>query len=143
MSAPALLAPGVAGGERAARRTLRAQLEHLEAELAGLEPAAPPATSRPSSPRLLSLAELEVARDRLADQVARARGTIGAEAEAEQGNRILLEEMLLAPQRHRWRRVTSAAVGQSGCRQWHVRPRFGLLGVLGNWWRVHVSSGCP
>ena len=143
MSAPALLAAGVAGGERAARRTLRAQLEHLEAELAGLEPTAPPSTGRPSSPRLLSLAELEVVRDRLADRVAGSRATTGAAAEAEQDNRILLEEMLLAPQRHRFKRVTSAAVGQAGCRQWHVRPRFGLLGVLGNWWRVHVSSGCP
>ena len=82
-------------------------------------------------------------RDRLADRVAQARASIASEAESQQRSRVLLEQMLLAPQRHHWRRVTGAAIGQPGCRQWHVRPRFGLLGVLGNWWRVHVSSGCP
>ena len=84
-----------------------------------------------------------MARDDLADRLAIARDAAAARAESEHRNRILVEEMMVAPDRHRWRRVTSAAIGQAGCRQWHVRPRFGLLGVLGNWWRVHVSSGCP
>jgi len=140
---PALLTPVTEGGQQAARHSLRAQLEHLEAELAGLGASALPAASSAASPRLLSLAELEVVRDRLADRVAHARTSIASEAVAQQRSRVLLEAMLLAPQRHRWRRVTGAAIGESGCRQWHVRPRFGLLGVLGNWWRVHVSSGCP
>jgi hypothetical protein len=39
--------------------------------------------------------------------------------------------------------VTNADVGEPGCRDWHVRPRFGLLGMLAGWWRVVVSSGCP
>jgi hypothetical protein len=34
-------------------------------------------------------------------------------------------------------------VGARGCGDWHVRPRLGLLGMLMNWWRVVVSSGCP
>jgi hypothetical protein len=24
-----------------------------------------------------------------------------------------------------------------------VRPRWGVLGMLMNWWRVVISSGCP
>ena len=51
--------------------------------------------------------------------------------------------MLLDPARHRFARVTNADVGEPGCRDWHVRPRFGLLGMLAGWWRVVVSSGCP
>ena len=142
--APALVTPDIDAGGRAARHTLRAQLEHLEAELAGLdERDVPCAPGRRSRARLLSLGELEEVRDELADRVARLRAAGAAESGAQAANRVLIEEMLLAPQRHRWARVTSAAAGQAGCRQWHVRPRFGLLGVLGNWWRVHISSGCP
>ena len=39
--------------------------------------------------------------------------------------------------------VSNEDVGEPGCRDWHVRPRFGLLGMLMRWWRVIVSSGCP
>jgi hypothetical protein len=29
------------------------------------------------------------------------------------------------------------------CRTWHVRPRFGVIGMLAGWWHVKLSSGCP
>ena len=34
-------------------------------------------------------------------------------------------------------------IGEPGCQHWHVRPRWRPLGMLMNWWRVVVSSGCP
>jgi hypothetical protein len=51
--------------------------------------------------------------------------------------------MRLAPERHRWAVVTSADLGEPGCRVWQVRPRLGLIGMLMGWWRVKISSGCP
>ena len=54
-----------------------------------------------------------------------------------------MEEMLADPAAHPWVRVSHADIGEPGCRDWHVRPRFGLLGMLAGWWRVVVSSGCP
>ena len=51
--------------------------------------------------------------------------------------------MLLEPERHAFVRVKNEDVGEPGCCDWHVRPRFGLLGMLAGWWRVVVSSGCP
>jgi hypothetical protein len=53
------------------------------------------------------------------------------------------EELLLDPAAHPFARVKNEDVGESGCCDWHVRPRFGLLGMLAGWWRVVVSSGCP
>jgi hypothetical protein len=94
-------------------------------------------------PRLLSLAELEELRDDLADRVQHARRTLSDRTYVEEQNRCLIEEMTLAPEKHRWVRVSSEDIGESGCRNWHVRPRFGLLGMVMGWWRVVVSSGCP
>jgi hypothetical protein len=54
-----------------------------------------------------------------------------------------MEEMLLEPEKHKWVRVTHEDIGEPGCRDWHVRPRWGFLGMFLNWWRVVVSSGCP
>ena len=50
---------------------------------------------------------------------------------------------MLDPAAHRWERVTHEDIGEPGCRQCHARPRMGLLGLLMNWWRVIISSGCP
>jgi hypothetical protein len=55
----------------------------------------------------------------------------------------LREEMLLDPAAHRWEIVRNDDVGARGCGDWHVRPRYGPIGVLMKWWRVVVSSGCP
>jgi hypothetical protein len=82
-------------------------------------------------------------RDELADRLELGRRELSERARLEEGNRRLLEEMLLEPEKHRWVRVASADIGEPSCKHWHVRPRFGLLGMLMGWWRVRISSGCP
>ncbi|HEX2232188.1 MAG TPA: hypothetical protein VHG69_02370 [Thermoleophilaceae bacterium] len=137
--------------ERGARRTLTAQVKRLEEELAGLitsawprtdAVAAPPA-SRGRGARLLALGELEALRDELTERVRAAKRVVAERAAAEERSRRLIEEMQLDPAAHRWVRVTNVDVGEGGCKNWHVRPRAGLLGMLMGWWRVIVSSGCP
>jgi hypothetical protein len=128
--------------ETAARRSLREQVSRLEAELAATHPA-PPATPGPGGPRLLTLAELEQVRDSLSDRLAAARRLEELRGFKYQLSRRLREEMLLEPERYPLVRVSNEDVGEPGCCDWHVRPRFGLLGMLLNWWRVKISSGCP
>ena len=133
----------VAADERAARRDLRDQIARLERELAhtlatGFPRREPACGGRSASalagPRLLTLGQLERIRDELADRVESLRSNTAAKR---------LEQMLLAPERHRWEIVTSADLGEPGCRHWQVRPRLGLVGMLMGWWRVKISSGCP
>jgi hypothetical protein len=141
---PAVITPApVRLDERAARRDLRDQIARLEQELGRTLAAAfpqrePARPGRPASaqagPRLLTLGQLEQIRDELADRVAALRDHRG---------HALLEQMRAAPERHKWAVVTSADLGEPGCRVWEVRPRLGLLGMLMGWWRVKVSSGCP
>ena len=138
-----------APSERAARRDLRDQVARLERDLTELSCSVWPrlelqgarAAGGPS--KLLSLGELETLRDELAHSLAGARRELGARLLAEEHNRRLMEEMLADPAAHPWVRVSHADIGEPGCRDWHVRPRFGLLGMLAGWWRVVVSSGCP
>ncbi len=137
--------------ERAARRTLLAQVERLETELGQVfcatwprtEMAGPAVPGRGGGPRLLSLAELEELRDDLAGHVADARSALSDRTWLEEQNRRLIEEMMLDPARHKWRRVSAEDIGEPGCRHWHVRPRWSFIGMLMGWWRVVVSSGCP
>ena len=137
--------------ERAVRRTLLGQVGRLEGELASVFCATWPRTAMPhptvsgrgGGPRLLSLAELEELRDELADRVSDARRSLSDRTWVEDRNRRLIEEMMLEPERHKWRRVSAEDIGEPGCKHWHVRPRFGLVGMLMNWWRVVISSGCP
>ena len=137
--------------ERAARRTLLYQVARLEGELASVFCATWPRTEMPhptvagrgGGPRLLSLAELEELRDELAARISDARSALSDRTWVEDQNRRLIEEMMLEPQRHKWRRVSAEDIGERGCKHWHVRPRFGLVGMLMNWWRVVISSGCP
>jgi hypothetical protein len=143
--------PAVQPDERAARRTLLAQVARLEGELGSVfcatwprkEMPRPLVAGRGGGPRLLSLAELEELRDELAMRIAEARRALSDRTWVEDQNRRLIEEMLLAPERHKWRRVSAEDIGEPGCKHWHVRPRFGLIGMLMNWWRVVISSGCP
>jgi len=51
--------------------------------------------------------------------------------------------MIADPEEYRWVRVSNEDVGERGCKHWHSRPRFGILGMLLGWWRVKLSSGCP
>ena len=137
--------------ERAVRRTLLDQVGRLEGELASVFCATWPRTEMPrpavaargGGPRILSLAELEELRDELAARVSDARKALSDRTWVEDQNRRLIEEMMLAPERHKWRRVSAEDIGEPGCKHWHVRPRFGIVGMLMNWWRVVISSGCP
>ena len=135
--------------EGAARRSLREQIAHLEGELGALFCSAYPrmgfdwrVPSR-GGPRVLSLVELEELRDELADRLEHNRRVLGDRTYVEEFNRCRIEEMLLAPDEHKWVVIRNEDIGERGCKSWHVRPRFGLLGMLMNWWRVRISSGCP
>jgi len=94
-------------------------------------------------PRILSLGELERLRDELAERLEQNRRQLSERTLTEEQNRRLIEEMLLEPERHRWVRVGNCDIGETGCKQWQVLPRFGLLSMLMGWWRVRISSGCP
>src|SRR5215210_3955402 len=145
--APATTRPEV--DERAARRTLRDQIARLERDLAAAVIAAYPrlpagtASVSHAGPRLLGLAELERIRDDLAGRVADVRAQAAAQGERHAEQRLLIERMLLEPGRYKWVRVSNADIGEPGCKNWHVRPRLGLIGMLAGWWHVKISSGCP
>ena len=138
-----------APSERAARRDLRDQVGRLERELTELTCSTWPRMDLPGArvaggaATLLSLGELETLRDSLAHSLAGARRELGERLLAEEQSRRLMEELLQDPAAHPWVRVSHEDIGEPGCRDWHVRPRFGLLGMLAGWWRVVVSSGCP
>jgi hypothetical protein len=135
--------------EAAARRTLRSQIARLERELSALFTAAHPRqdlewhVQAPGGPRVLSIGELEQLRDALADRLEVTRRTLRDRGYVETRNRERIEEMLAEPQRFKWVRISNADIGEPGCKHWHARPRFGLLGMLMGWWRVKISSGCP
>jgi hypothetical protein len=143
------LAPRTAPDERPARQSLLEQVARLERELVGLFCSTWPrqgfdwSVPDRGGARLLTLAELEQLRDRLAERACDARRSLSDRTYVEEGNRRLIEEMLLEPERHKWVRVGNEDIGDPGCKHWHVRPRWGVLGMLMNWWRVSISSGCP
>ena len=147
---PPALSPTVETDERAARRTLRGQIARLESELADLFTTSFPREgfewgirSPAGGPRLLSLADLERVRDDLTARLDANRRQLDRRALVEERNRRQIEEMLLAPERHKWALVSNEDIGERGCKHWQVQPRWGVLGVLCNWWRVRISSGCP
>ena len=135
--------------ERAARRTLRDQIARLERELADAFVTAYPMggldqpVARTAHPRLLSLGELEIVRDELAERVRAARVTITRRADEQAEKRLVLEQMLLRPGEYRFTRISCRELGEPGCGVWQVRPRMGLIGMLMGWWQVTLSSGCP
>jgi hypothetical protein len=135
--------------ERAARRTLRAQIAKLERELAdafvtSFQMGGPAMSGQVrGEPRLLGLGELEQVRDDLADRLRAARQTISELADAQAAKRIELERMLLEPGKYRFARISRHDIGEPGCGVWQVRPRLGLIGMLMGWWQVKLSSGCP
>ncbi len=143
--------PGVARieGEHAARTALRVQIARLERRLSAITAASFPEggidTAVPAArgPRLLTLGELEIVRDALAERIAAGRVVLEARAQEQERARVLLERMLLAPGEHRRVRVAQRDLGEGGCGVWHVRPRLGLIGMLMGWWHVKLSSGCP
>ena len=142
-------APSTEVDEAAIRRQLRDQVARLEAELGALFCSTYPRTGfdwnvrARGGPRLLSLRELEEVRDELAARLQHNRRVLGDRTYVEELNRRRIEEMLLEPERHKFVRVRNEDIGERGCKQWHVLPRFGVIGMLMNWWRVKISSGCP
>ena len=135
--------------ERAARAALRAQIEQLERRLAGfvcefpMGVVAAPVLPERYGARLQTLGDLERRRDALSERVGairRERDALGARQEQA---RQRLEGIVLDPAAHPWERVTNADIGEPGCRQYHARPRLGMLGMFLDWWRVRISSGCP
>ncbi len=135
--------------ERAARAALRAQIARLEQQLAGHVTSAFPRSPTPPrigggrGARLQTFGELEERRDALEAAVARIRRDADALGARQERARGRLEAIMLDPAGHRWERVTNEDIGEPGCRQCHARPRLGVLGLLMNWWRVIISSGCP
>src|ERR1700688_1466166 len=86
-------------GERAARRSLRAQVARLERELSAIVaegfpfiPAPAPRARAIAGPRLLNLEELERSRDQLAGRVQQYRRLVAARAEHERRAHELLED---------------------------------------------------
>jgi hypothetical protein len=145
----ALLREFVEVDERAARRSLRAQIARLERELGdafvtafpmgGLEQPSAPA----GRPRLLGLGELERVRDELAGRLHAAHLRIARRADEQAEKRVMLERMLLEPGKYRFVRIARSELGEPGCGVWQARPRLGPIGMLMDWWHVKLSSGCP
>jgi hypothetical protein len=135
--------------ERAARSALRDQIARLEEQLASHVTTAfprsptPPTIGGERGARLQTLAELERRRDALDSSVATVRRQLDALGAHQELARGRLERIMLEPEAHPWERVTNEDIGEPGCRQVHARPRLGFLGLLMDWWRVRISSGCP
>lgn len=137
------------GAERDARAELRRQIARLERRLGELFASSFPRqgiewrVGAIGGPRLLGTAELERVRDALVVRLREAEGELARRGAQEEANRGLLERLIAEPERHRWVRVSNDDIGEPGCRHWHSRPRWGILGMLLGWWRVKLSSGCP
>lgn len=134
---------------RAARVELRRQIARMERELAELFATTFPRlgiewkVGAAGGPRVLGLAELEGTRDALASRLADARAEIARRADHEQEAREMVERMIADPAEYRWVRVRNEDVGEPGCKHWHSKPRWGIIGMFLGWWRVKLSSGCP
>jgi hypothetical protein len=138
--------------ERAARRTLRAQIARLERECSGLvadgfphiaEPPAGGGGGPAGAPSLLDLEQLERTRDELAGRLQQMRAAVAERSELERASSELLERMQRDPARYRFVRLPVRDLGEGGCGVWEVRPRLGVIGMLAGWWQVKLSSGCP
>jgi DNA-binding transcriptional regulator YhcF (GntR family) len=133
--------------ELPARRALRAQIARLEAELAPytehleLEDAPPP-VSEPVG-RVAGVGELEATRDRLAAQLREVHARARQTGSRQQAARARLDEMVRDPSAHKWEAISNEELGEPGCTTYEVRPAWGPVGALMNWWQVRVSGGCP
>ena len=133
--------------QRGARAELRRQIARLEAELASfpreLQPPPEPEERPHHGGRIASVEELERTRDRLLDRVAAVREA-GEKRDRRRGKaRERVEEMVREPEANKWNWVSSEDVGEPGCKEYRVTPRYGPVGAAMGWWRVKVSGGCP
>jgi DNA-binding transcriptional regulator YhcF (GntR family) len=132
--------------ERVARASLRAQIARLEASLAPYpETATALRGPKPIGPRphLAELGELETIRDDLVERLKQARVEAERRGEQQKLARSRLEDAIADPSSHRWEIGKREDMGEPGCGRWQVRPAWGPVGALMNWWRVKISSGCP
>ena len=123
-----------------------ARLEHeLSTAVARLDPSRRPEAkaSRTARPRLLSDAELESTRDALVARLGDTEQLLTRQTADHAEARALLKRMSDAPAEYRWVSVTTKELGDEGCRTWQSVPVLGPIGLLGNWWRIRMSSGCP
>jgi DNA-binding transcriptional regulator YhcF (GntR family) len=139
--------PATVETERAAARELRRQITRLEAELAPYVRDLALGQGRrylhrPEA-RVMGVEELERVRDELLGRLAEARKSSAKRSDREAEARIRRDSMVRDPKAHKWEVVSAAEVGEPGCVDYRVQPRFGPLGALMNWWRVKVSGGCP
>jgi DNA-binding transcriptional regulator YhcF (GntR family) len=143
----AALAPATEEDARAARRSLRAQVARLEAELAAypefVEAGTEPLPLHGPEPRIADLGELETLRDELVERLKRARSEAERRERRQGAVRTHLDEMVEDPAAHKWETISNEDLGEPGCKHFHVRPAWGPVGALMNWWRVKVSAGCP
>ncbi|MEK6278587.1 MAG: GntR family transcriptional regulator [Actinomycetota bacterium] len=143
----AALAPVSEEAARAARRSLRAQVARVEAELAAypdfVEVGTEPLPLHGPEARVADVGELEKVRDELVARLRRARAEAEKRETHQSAARVRLKEMVEDPVAHKWEAVSNQEMGEPGCTSFEVQPAWGPVGALMNWWRVKVSSGCP
>jgi DNA-binding transcriptional regulator YhcF (GntR family) len=131
---------------RSARAALRGQIARLEASLAPY-PEAAASTEAASAfgphPRLPDLEELEAIRDDLVTRLKEARADAERRGERVDAARRWREDAISDPSAHRWESASNEDLGERGCGRLDVRPAWGPVGALMDWWRVKMSSGCP
>jgi hypothetical protein len=136
-------------GAVATRHKLYEQIAHLERELTTrvgkLEPGRRPRPSKAAAtrPHLLSEGELERTRDELLARIRVTEDLIERQSAGRSGARALLKRMTEMPGDFPWATVTTKDLGTKECRAWQSVPVLGPIGMLGNWWRIRMSSGCP
>lgn len=137
------------GSTSTTRHEFYRQIARLEYELstavAGLEPdrRPQPTGSRSARPHILSDTELESTRDALVARIGEAEELLVRQDADQVAARALLKRMTEDPAAYRWTKVTTGETGDDGCRTWQSVPVMGPVGMLGNWWRIRMSSGCP
>jgi DNA-binding transcriptional regulator YhcF (GntR family) len=130
---------------RSARAALRGQIARLEATLAPYPEAATPQVARRGGPgpHLADIDELEAIRDDLVGRLKSAQAKAKRRGKRQEAARQWREDVVADPSAHRWESVSNEDFGEPGCTRWEVRPAWGPVGALMNWWRVKMSSGCP
>jgi DNA-binding transcriptional regulator YhcF (GntR family) len=132
--------------ERAARATLRGQIARLEASLAPYPGASTSsATGVPSAahPQVADIDVLEATRDDLVARLRRAQAEAKRREQRHDAARRWREDALADPAAHKWEFASREDLGEPGCGRLEVRPSWGPVGALTDWWRVKMSSGCP
>jgi DNA-binding transcriptional regulator YhcF (GntR family) len=139
-------APSTPEEERSARASLRGQIARLEARLAAYPEGSPSAGSGGAlmaHPRVTDIDELEATRDELIARLKRAEADAERRGKRQSAARRWREDAISDPAAHRWESASREDFGDPGCGRVEVRPAWGPVGALMDWWRVKMSSGCP